>query len=309
VGNTITNNTAESSGGGGYCDGSASEIIENTIIGNSSGLYGGGLWGSGGWIYTPTIQGNIIMQNSSGWYGGGIYGDLLSARIERNTIIENEAGLDGGGIYSYRSASGIRNSTIVGNTASYFGGGAYYKDCATTITNAIIWGNEAQSGKQIRLGDSSRPSNITVMYSDVEGGEDSVFVEPGSTLNWGPGVIDTDPLFIDPENDDFSLLPDSPCLDSGDPESEVPPNGGDRIDMGANEYQYPEFSLQQLIFENTPLYGERGDTVVWDFTVENACTDYVALDGWVIVSGPANSIRDSILGEILSPGEDIFVGQ
>jgi hypothetical protein len=81
-----------------------------------------------------------------------------------------------------------------------------------------------------------------------------VFNEPGwFLLNWGPGNIDTDPLFADPNNGDYHLKSQagrfdpnrqswviddvtSPCIDAGDPNSRIGtepfPNGG-VINMGA----------------------------------------------------------------------------
>ena len=101
---------------------------------------------------------------------------------------------------------------------------------------------------------------MEIRHSDVEGGEANVLIFNNSQLDWGPGMFDADPLFTDadgPDDDpstwqdnDFTLLPDSPCIDTGDP-TEVPPGvdlgGLPRIldglldgamidDMGAHEY-------------------------------------------------------------------------
>ena len=99
----------------------------------------------------------------------------------------------------------------------------------------------------------SDDSTLTVSYSDVEGGESGAYVEPGGTLTWGDSNIDADPLFADPDNDDYHLKSargrwdsgtetwvtdavTSPCIDAGDPASdysnEPDPNGG-RVNMGA----------------------------------------------------------------------------
>ena len=53
-----------------------------------------------------------------------------------------------------------------------------------------------------------------------------MFVEAGSSVEWGPGNIDIDPLFIDPdgpdddpdifEDNNYRLSADSPCIDAGD---------------------------------------------------------------------------------------------
>jgi hypothetical protein len=73
----------------------------------------------------------------------------------------------------------------------------------------------------------------------VEGGLTSVFVESGSTLNWGDGMIDADPLFVSYHGFDFLLRKGSPCIDAGDPDIEdgrswpIWYNNGLRSDMGA----------------------------------------------------------------------------
>ena len=47
-------------------------------------------------------------------------------------------------------------------------------------------------------------SETTVRYSDIEGG-------------WiGEGNIDADPLFVDPEKDEYHSSPGSPCIDAAD---------------------------------------------------------------------------------------------
>ena len=46
----------------------------------------------------------------------------------------------------------------------------------------------------------------------------------------GEGNITSDPLFVSEENNDFNLLPQSPCIDSGSPFSDP---DGTRADMGA----------------------------------------------------------------------------
>jgi hypothetical protein len=41
-------------------------------------------------------------------------------------------------------------------------------------------------------------STVWVDYSDVQGGEADVYVEPGDVLYWGYGNIDVDPCFVEP---------------------------------------------------------------------------------------------------------------
>jgi hypothetical protein len=86
---------------------------------------------------------------------------------------------------------------------------------------------------------------MTIRYSDVEGGKDSIYRSSGSLIDWGPGMIDADPLFVDPVNGDFHLPFHSPCRDGGDSLAPNLPAGdfeGDpriahgTIDMGADEF-------------------------------------------------------------------------
>ena len=48
----------------------------------------------------------------------------------------------------------------------------------------------------------------------------------------GEGNISEDPLFVDAENDDFHLLPQSPCIDAGNPDPDFNDPDGSRNDMG-----------------------------------------------------------------------------
>jgi hypothetical protein len=122
-----------------------------------------------------------------------------------------------------------------------------------TVINCIIW----DCTTSLSLADSpytSDPgSHATVLYCDIEGGQDSASVSANSTLTWGPGNINSEPQFADAGSGDFHLKsvvgrwnPDSqnwvqddvnsPCIDTGDPNSdwtaELWPHGK-RINMGA----------------------------------------------------------------------------
>ena len=59
-----------------------------------------------------------------------------------------------------------------------------------------------------------------------------------TNMNWGDSNIDSNPLFNNPENNDYTLQSNSPCIDVGNPESELDPDGT-IADMGA----YPFFHI------------------------------------------------------------------
>lgn len=189
-GNIITGNHAHVSGGGIYlkhkCD---SDIAYNIIVGNSAGEFGGGIQISSS---DPVIAGNIIAFNDGNEEGGGIWISKVNSTmpdISNNTLFGNSA-LRGGGIY------------------------VQYKGDAK-VYNTILWGNIAPDGPQIYLSADSDLSAMTISSSCVEGGETAVFVEPGCTLNWTFGMLETDPLLVNPSIGDFHLTLQSPCLNKG----------------------------------------------------------------------------------------------
>lgn len=131
------------------------------------------------------------------------------------------------GVFLFGDASGaIRRSTLSGNG----GAGATFDLAYETfplqpwtgsvlIEESIVWGKG--------MAPNFRPAKTTVRYSDVTGGA------------IGVGNFALDPKFIDPglaQNGDFHLAPGSPCIDAGDPQSSLDPNGT-RADVGAFPYE------------------------------------------------------------------------
>jgi predicted outer membrane repeat protein len=201
-------------GGGIYCEGASPTLRNNDIWGNSTTYLG-----EGGGIYcqyhSATIECNSVHDNHA-YKGGGLCCIHASPTIVNNFIFHNEAqypGL-GGGIYCAESSSkpDISNNTICQNSAYHFGGGiASVSKASPVVTNSILWDNDAGFGSEIYLG-----ATVNISYSDLLGGQASVFEATGGVLNWGDGMIDGDPLFLDPFNDDYHLTYASPCIDAGD---------------------------------------------------------------------------------------------
>jgi hypothetical protein len=117
----------------------------------------------------------------------------------------------------------MENNTLAGNEAET-GGGIYCSDgdCTISSVNEVLWDNMAAKGPEICLSGVLFPVFMTIRYSDVRGGQSSVFLEYNSAMDWGSGMIDQDPLFFDPVHDDYHLQQDpcqpgivNPCVDSG----------------------------------------------------------------------------------------------
>jgi len=73
------------------------------------------------------------------------------------------------------------------------------------IINTILW-NDAPPELWIGIY-ATDESQASLSYCDVEGGMSSVHVEPWSFLNWGAGMIDSNPLFVDLSGRDLAALP------------------------------------------------------------------------------------------------------
>ncbi|HUW20042.1 MAG TPA: S8 family serine peptidase [Sedimentisphaerales bacterium] len=150
------------------------------------------------------------------YFGGGMANYSACPKVAHCIFAGNTA-YAGGGMENVDASPTIINCTFSGNYASFGGGIDNYGTSSPNVTNCILWGDNASEEAEI-CGDG------LVSYSDVQGG----FA--------GEGNIDADPRFADAANSDYHLLPGSPAVDAGDPNSEWSsepwPNGG-RVNMGA----------------------------------------------------------------------------
>jgi hypothetical protein len=178
------------------------EIIITDVIINDNIAYGG----DGGGIYISSyfttiiltdviISENIVGADRGGW-GGGLFIEGSHPILNSVTIENNISNYSGGGIALVDcDNANLSHVNIYGNT-SIQGGGMTLSHSNPTLTNSIIWGNSPES---IYIY-SATP---LITYSDIEGGWE------------GEGNIDIDPLFVNPENGDYTLMEGSPCIDAG----------------------------------------------------------------------------------------------
>jgi len=117
-------------------------------------------------------------------------------------------------------------TTIAGNICGnsiYLGG-----DTHMNITNSIIQSADGQNDISLSGSDSLRATYTVV-------NRDRIAQRNGGNIDFGVGIIADDPIFNNPENNDFHISDNSPCIDSGDPGAEEDPDGS-RADMGAFYY-------------------------------------------------------------------------
>ncbi|MCP4257484.1 MAG: hypothetical protein GY774_08145 [Planctomycetes bacterium] len=205
---------------------------------------------------SPMIVNCVIRHNEVSVDGGGIYCEGSNPTIRSCVIAGNKASI-GGGIFCDNSDPTVTLCTITENEAGY-GGGIGCTNSNPQVNNSILWKNMASmSGPEIALKDLSQSSTLTISYSDVAGGVAAAYIEPGCTLSWASGNIDVDPLLMP---DGYSLLPDSPCIDMGEPTADytdqldidyTPRVFNGRVDIGADEFSHRIHNLTQDTYHNT----------------------------------------------------------
>jgi hypothetical protein len=266
MGLTITNGYGIA-GGAILSYNNSSPSITNCVIRNNQAYYGGGIaCGIDDHNSNPVIINCQIIANSAYYGGGGIYINGSSPTIKNCIISGNvandyySAGGEGGAIYSECSGNPlVVNCTISGNVASVSAGAIYcFNSSNLSINNCILWANTAPYASEIIVGNQGDPTSIQISYCNIQNPDENVIVETGCTIDWGQGNIDVDPCFVNPDSNDYHLLPESPCIDAGDPEFVAGPDetdidGNPRIvngivDMGAFEAAFldPVELLRQL---------------------------------------------------------------
>jgi len=278
-------------GGGIWCrPESAARITHCLITGNWTEGYDMNISGGGGLHIGPqvlvsncVIAGNSVCPDNDvpNHYGSAVLcywgGTIRNCLITGNRNYSCEGF---GAVFCFEGVVSISNCAITDNDRLEYWGSAVasaYVD-AMTIQNCILW-NPLLDEELFVYSPST-----TVLYSDVRGGRNSVYVQ-GGTLNWGDGNIDADPLFVDPdgpdgdpntwEDNDYHLSVDSPCITAGDPNGDYAGqtdiDGDPRVahvwvDMGSDEYvgPLPYYALSLVVKK----WGQSGPWIWGAVTVD-----------------------------------------
>lgn len=271
-------------GGGIFCVNSSPFISNCTISENSctrpDGIYEG--WGGG--IYcensSPTILNCLISGNSTGECGGGggIWCDASSPTIDNCLIIENVTD----SAPSYGSAFGIywgsypiiTNCTISNNYDLGYGAIRCWGS-GLTMTNTIMAENDGNGSLNFEnMGDI----NITFcdFYNNENGnfsGDVPDYLGELITINSNGDSCDAyfnifyNPLFCNPEIDDYTLAENSPCIEAGDSAVNI---GAFDVGCGPMCIEKDIFSIpdQTTLFPNYP--NPFNPITVIEFSVHNS---------------------------------------
>src|SRR5438874_495646 len=248
-------------------DGDTIVFAVTGTIGLTSGelLVGTNITISGPGAASLTVNGNA---KSRVFHIGSGRTVTISGLTITNGNANNQPVLDGGGMYNDHATLTLSNCTISDNSAQSYGGGIN-NVAGLTVTSTTFSGNSASFGGSIAIGNPVTVSiGDTVLNAGKMGG--NIYNDGGTVVSHGynlssddgggylngPGdQINTNPL-LGPLQDNggptftHALLPDSPAIDTGDPNFTPPPffdqrgpgyprvvNG--RIDKGSFEVQAP----------------------------------------------------------------------
>ncbi len=296
----ISSNTATFSGGGiASLNHSFPFLRRCTISENNAGSHGGGL-SYRVITHMAEIEDCTIFSNSAGLRGGGIYCDWHAGpTVRRSLIYDNYSGEDGGAIYLIDSEIDLVQSTMASNTAVNNGGGIFFRDNGrANILNSILWYNYPN---ELYFHPNEDPNRILSAYSDIRNSEGGIVNPENGEINWLEGNLQLEPLFIDPDNHNYHLSENSPCIDSG---SELITWMGDTLlDYTDDLYFGPAPDMG--VFEYSPLVMEESSSTNHpsEFSITSIYPNPFNNKTTIEISSPTSSIVEirlfNLLGQLI----------
>ena len=218
---TITNGFADY-GGGVYVQPGSSITLRNCVLSSCWSFMGGGA--------IRCLNGRMRLQHCTFTNNGAlldataIYSRECDLTLSNCLLYENQSveSYEASVVYVPESSATLSNCTIVDNGTVGLWASA---NATVSATNSVFAFNTTPQDRQVWV---RYASTFSTSYGDVLGGSDAVYVDTTSTLNWGVGMINEDPLFIESMNDDYRLSPFSPCVDAG---TNNPPTGLPPLDL------------------------------------------------------------------------------
>ena len=178
---------------------------------------------------SPTFEHCTIIENT-GFEAAIAALDSCNLNINDCLISDNIMELRGGGfsIQDYSTAT-ITNSTITNNYA-ILGAGLSAWNANYIVSNSIISFN----GGGASISDNE-DSDFQFRYSDIFGNTEGDWIDSIAGQLGNDGNINSNPLYIDTTICCYYLQSGSPCINTGDPDSPLDPDGS-RADMGTFYY-------------------------------------------------------------------------
>ena len=244
-GNSLENDIWNGGGGGAYFKNSLSELRECIIRNNHAPATGGGLLirNSAMVFDRVVIKSNTLCPSCFPLKGTALSFYSSDISFYNCLFIDNGSDEVMHEIYEGALISGPNSNTLFSKCVfsdNQFTGSASNNGFIVTIENVIPI--SIDGGFSINSIFYNNYPNQLFCY-DIAGPGDNYTCDGNNNISYslneyeyeGEGNIVGNPLFTDPDNGDFTLQPNSPCIDAGDPNSPLDPDGT-RADMGAYYY-------------------------------------------------------------------------
>ena len=298
--------------------------------------------------------------NGQSAIGGALSVDSCSIQIDR-CVFEYNYGINGGGLYlirCYDRPCSITNSLFANNISGHFGGGLAISDSSPLVSNLTVVGNLSigvNCGGIFFYQHSSPVMWNCIVYGNAN---DAPLDEPVQLWSWTyddyapefhncliqygfenisnhevimvyEDCLDDDPIFAGPDNENFRLDSDSPCINAGSLDTPAAIiNGFDldghqrvsdgRIDIGA--YEFDLTGIQETA-QNENLIRIVGNPITLssyaEIECERVCHLYAmvySMDGKLLVNKDLGNAQVGLnrieIGEMfqnLSSGTYLFV--
>jgi Secretion system C-terminal sorting domain len=243
-------------------------------------------------------------------HGGAVHIDGLSANVQFTDcqFIDNYAD-NGVCLYTFEGAATFTHCLFTGSDLGsglgtviygYYGSGLTLDCCTiadnsepdasllflfntpTTISSSIIADNDCWSPIH-----SSLTGLTDLGFSTIHGNSGGNFIDGLEIYADVNGNVEQDPAFVDGVSGDYHLLPDSPCIDTGDPTLPSDPDNT-VADMGAFYYPQADAELSVTFHtEQNPLHlPPRGGVVRFAVTVQNNLDIPATFDCWTAIATP-----------------------
>ena len=286
-------------GGGLYFVANTAELNNVEVIGAVEDErfmdYGGGMF----ICESVVTMDSVLVSGCQAARGGGL--SIIGSNINMTySLLYGNSGYEmGSGIYSNNSVLSIDRVTIVENVSleEVIGSGICSDSSEVGIVNSIFWGNSHDEGSQgIFFGGS-----VNISYSVIEGGQDG-FDLGNLEPNFGDGVIADNPLFAEEPENGYFLTDNSPCIDTGSPETELDPDST-RADVGMNYFHHiiSEVENQHVVVPSTsilesPYPNPFNSTTIIEYSLKN-----VARVSLKVIDLSGRTLRD-LVNETVSAG-------
>jgi len=228
------------SGWGGGCTFStnSNSLLRNVLIDNNSAYGAGGIQHVG--LCTSELI-NVSVNKNNASRVGGINSESSNLIMTNVVVVNNNSGEGADFNMSFNGYLNANHITVYGNN----GGLNLSGSCSAYLVNSIVYGNRSYNICLNGWGAGPPAAQqLTVKYSNIQGGLSSILKDENDLIYWEYGNIDSNPSFVNPLLNDFHLVNSSLCIGSGyssnypnfDFENSIRPNpAGSNPDMGAFE--------------------------------------------------------------------------